>query len=247
MDERPHIAPDEQGQWENFLTMSDEDIKEMYHSFNAPSPAVVSTVLSSVQRIRHERMRASTDKLTGLSNRNGQETWAIQHYHPAEKTYIAIAFDLEKFRDLNNSHGHGAGDAALIVFAQKLLATFRYTQPTDEIAERRQNPSADDVLFVRPGGDEFLVLLPVQVGAELSSVLSQITDRIEQKLRIEEQDLGGVLDEGKPFVPLVCRYGIAISSPDMSIEDLTKQADLELTAKHRSQRDNTDPAAIAAA
>lgn len=88
------------------------------------------------------QLQAETDPLTGLINRRSLENKAAQLLH-GERTVVAAMADLDHFKRLNDTHGHGGGDRALRSFAQLLKATLR---PTDVIA--------------RYGGEEFALLLP---------------------------------------------------------------------------------------
>jgi len=89
---------------------------------------------------------AMLDPLTGLHNRRfAQERLAAEiaraqrHGH----SLTAVMLDLDDFKQLNDRHGHLAGDLALKAFAQRLTQATRGSD-----------------LTVRIGGDEFLVLLP---------------------------------------------------------------------------------------
>lgn len=90
---------------------------------------------------------AFTDPLTGLFNRRGLEL-AFRTLKdgaladPAEH-FALIVLDLDHFKDLNDTHGHAAGDEMLRTVAARLRAV---TRDGDTIA--------------RTGGDEFVLLLP---------------------------------------------------------------------------------------
>jgi diguanylate cyclase (GGDEF)-like protein len=88
---------------------------------------------------------ATTDHLTGVSNRRGFELLARHSLRMCQRTSRAatlLSFDLNKFKQINDSYGHAAGDVALSLFAQGLTSVFRES----------------DVIG-RLGGDEFVVLL----------------------------------------------------------------------------------------
>ena len=88
---------------------------------------------------------ATTDQLTGISNRRGFEMLARHSLYMCQRTTkpaTLLLFDLNKFKQINDEHGHSAGDAALQLFAQGLVSVFRES----------------DVIG-RLGGDEFVVLL----------------------------------------------------------------------------------------
>lgn len=98
------------------------------------------------QALAHIQQMATHDHLTGLANRRHVltllEEHAMRHARGGPAFYVAIA-DLDFFKRINDSHGHGVGDEALCTFARQAKAQLRTT----------------DVIG-RWGGEEFLVLLP---------------------------------------------------------------------------------------
>ncbi|MBN3004196.1 diguanylate cyclase (GGDEF)-like protein [Chromobacterium alkanivorans] len=88
---------------------------------------------------------ATTDELTGISNRRGFRLLAQYslNFCARQNLPVSLAFlDLDKFKAINDCFGHAAGDQALATFAELMRSSFR---------------SAD--LLARLGGDEFVVLL----------------------------------------------------------------------------------------
>lgn len=124
------------------------------------------------------RELAGTDLLTRLFNRRG----LMEHLSLAiarskrQDAFGAVLFvDVDDFKQLNDSHGHGAGDALLIAIADRLRAIVR---ESDAVA--------------RFGGDEFVVVLEglgsdAQNAAELADKMAA---KIRQSLRDEEYTLG---------------------------------------------------------
>ena len=90
--------------------------------------------------------RAMTDALTGLLNRYGLQR-VLAHEHAEARRYnrplSCLMIDLDKFKTINDTYGHSAGDAALQQVATILTEAVRRS----------------DMVF-RYGGEEFLVLLP---------------------------------------------------------------------------------------
>jgi diguanylate cyclase (GGDEF)-like protein len=89
---------------------------------------------------------ATTDPLTGLANRRtaeqrlAAEAARSQRYgHPL----TVAAFDLNNFKQINDTYGHAAGDMVLREFSKRLVSAIRLSD-----------------VAVRMGGDEFLLLLP---------------------------------------------------------------------------------------
>jgi diguanylate cyclase (GGDEF)-like protein/PAS domain S-box-containing protein len=107
--------------------------------------AIAHTLATAMGRIRNEeRMRhqAVHDPLTGLPNRTLLRDRLEHALAKREAGSTGLLFvDLDNFKDVNDAHGHAAGDAVLVEVARRLCATVR---PADTVA--------------RLGGDEFVVV-----------------------------------------------------------------------------------------
>lgn len=115
----------------------------------------------SEQRAARERIEylAHHDALTGLPNRSRlQEILAATAAHAKRaQTKVAVLFlDLDRFKDINDSLGHAAGDALLVAFAERLRGCIR----------------ADDVV-IRLGGDEFVAVLAEVKKSEHAAVVAE--------------------------------------------------------------------------
>ncbi len=117
---------------------------------------------------------ALKDPLTGLSNRRAAmdrltaEASRSQRYgHPL----AVVSLDLDKFKQINDTLGHAAGDQVLKEFALRLTAAIRLSD-----------------FASRMGGDEFLVLLPECSTAQVESFLARLrpmeTEYAGQKIPI---------------------------------------------------------------
>ena len=88
---------------------------------------------------RYQRKHARTDELTGLGNRFAlQEQLSL----PARRNAAVLLLDLDRFKAVNDTLGHQAGDQLLV-----------------EVASRLRQVTGQDHFVARLGGDEFAVLL----------------------------------------------------------------------------------------
>jgi diguanylate cyclase (GGDEF)-like protein len=159
---------------------------------------------------------AASDPLTGLVNRRGLEQ-ALSRVDTREGALIFA--DLDRFKQLNDTLGHPAGDAALIHFARIL---------------REQVRGAD--VASRIGGEEFAIWLP---GATLD-----LGKRIAERIRIK---LGTTAWEwqGRHW-PLSASFGVAACpETNADLENLPAQADAALYVAKRSGRNRVEAAGAA--
>jgi len=130
--------------------------------------AVLVQLADVTERKRQQQVleaRARRDPLTGLSNREALSVLLSESLVPdgAEVAGTALLFvDLDRFKEVNDTYGHEAGDAVLVEVARRLTDTVR---------------AWDTVL--RYGGDEFVVVCrdpkdPVLAGSALAERLRQV-------------------------------------------------------------------------
>jgi len=149
--------------------------------------------------ILHEK--ATTDSLTGLANRAETEKAVNEQLAKlGENDHAVFALlDLDEFKDINDKFGHDCGDKALIFFAERLRATFRF----------------GDILG-RLGGDEFVVYMTIAVEKDV----------VERRLRDLMQGLaGGCVSEGCNITGLSCSAGCCVASRGDSFDSVYKKAD----------------------
>ncbi len=112
--------------------------------------------------------RAETDALTGLGNRL-RLSRRMQALLAGAKPFALLFLDLERFKQLNDRHGHEAGDEALRVVGQRL---------------RRQVRERD--LIARLGGDEFVMLFDgLEEPTQLRERALAVAHSIGQPLRLD--------------------------------------------------------------
>jgi diguanylate cyclase (GGDEF)-like protein len=104
----------------------------------------VHATRSAEQQAERERVRASTDELTGLRNRRAFDSERLDlaaEWAPGGVDLMVIVIDIDGLKSLNDRTGHAEGDRLLAEFGQHLRAALRETDRT-----------------YRVGGDEFAVL-----------------------------------------------------------------------------------------
>jgi diguanylate cyclase (GGDEF)-like protein len=166
---------------------------------------------SNIDARKHEeaRMRrmAHEDALTGLPNRvllGDRLRQAIRAASRDGHKVAAIYFDLDKFKPVNDTHGHAVGDRLLQLVARRLRAGLR-----------------DADTLARIGGDEFVVLLPrcdslADAGKVAENILFQLNQPFEDKENGLVLHISGSL-------------GIAMFPDDgMDAEALLRAADLAM-------------------
>ena len=157
---------------------------------------------------------ALTDSLTGLPNRRAVENWAVRQLSGAARhgfPFWVVMADLDSFKNVNDTHGHDAGDVVLKRFADLLKANTRASN-----------------ICGRLGGEEFAVVV---THVERSN-LHMVIDRIRRQLAAEKFTFRG------RTLTVTASFGISgIScSPGRRAPEwtqLVRQADAALyTAKH---------------
>lgn len=135
--------------------------------------AVVRDVTEQVRATELLQTLAFHDPLTGLANRalfeehlNTAIAGARRHGDLLGLVYL----DLDDFKDINDSLGHAAGDAALVALAGRLL---RAVRPEDTVA--------------RLGGDEFVVIYPRLTSPDdLADAAQRLVDRIAEPFPLDD-------------------------------------------------------------
>ncbi len=154
--------------------------------------------------IRAELARLSLrDDLTGLPNRMFLGEWLDGHLRAAHRDGAALAMlfvDLDRFKMVNDTHGHDVGDAVLVALAGRLQGCVR-----DCVGGRA----------IRYAGDEFLVVCR-------EDELRPIADRLARRVLAALEEPFTV---GADTLRVSASVGVAVSAAQDSGEDLIRRAD----------------------
>jgi diguanylate cyclase (GGDEF)-like protein len=183
---------------------------------------VVEAITNAAPRMKRAsssqdlRQAATLDPLTGLPNR--RELAKVMGRYDVQQGALIYA-DLDKFKSLNDTLGHPAGDAAIVHFARII---------------REQIRGGDTA--ARIGGEEFAVWLP---GATLE-VGVRIAERVRGRIATTAWDW-----QGRVW-PLTASFGVA-ACPETSrrVENLAGQADAALYQAKNGGRNRVEAAAPA--
>ena len=168
---------------------------------------VMLSMADELARAKAELQHLSeTDHLTGLLNRRGFEQAAarlIERARRGGRPVAVIACDIDRFKVINDTYGHAAGDAVIVRVA-------------DLIRDEIENCAVPDYCVGRMGGEEYAVLLD---GVPIRP-LCRYAERIRRRCGAEP-----VQTEG-PTVPLTVSIGIGVASHrDAALADLLAIAD----------------------
>jgi len=163
---------------------------------------------TSEKKLSEERIQylAQHDALTSLPNRmvlRDRLQQALVQARAGSRSVVLLFFGLDRFKSINDSLGHPAGDAVLIETARRIAGS------VDE-----------GCTLARPGGDEFALLLPDLDGPEAAGQVA-----IEAAKRMADLLYGAMTIEDRE-VFVTASIGIAIYPQDAETElDLVKNAE----------------------
>ena len=180
------------------------------------------------RRMAEDKIRhlANFDTLTGLPNRR-QLIWrgerALDHARRLNHSVAFLLIDLDRFKIVNDTLGHAAGDELLLEVARRLRLCVRHSDQVVESALESAGSRAYPTLEAvgRLGGDEFIALLPeVADEAEAEHVAARIVDAMRVPIFVGEQEC---------FV--TASVGIAMFPRDgVQVVDLMRNADVAMYA-----------------
>lgn len=183
-----------------------------FESFESNQAAMVRELASLKEQF--VRSRAQSDPLTGLPLRHGLHMLFATRQADAERSgndvFIAL-MDADHFKNINDNHGHPAGDAALIHLAKLLKSALR----------------GNDSLL-RYGGEEFMLLF---LGID-EEAASNVAERIMHIVRSNPMPL-----PGGQLLHMSISIGLTRVLPHDSLESAVRRADVALYQAKRNGRD----------
>lgn len=188
-------------------------LPDIKHHWNREADLLTRTItlalndlLKQADQLTHAAM---TDSLTGLTNRRTFEA-IITQWTEKQKSFALIVMDIDRFKSINDTYGHQAGDEVLKHLAQVVTSSVR----------------SNDVCC-RYGGEEFVVLLPHTTAPE-----ALITaERVRIAFETRENPIG---------IPLTVSLGIAhYPSHAKSAEMLFQRADHALYQAKEAGKNRT--------
>ena len=188
------------------------------HTVTFVTTAVVVGVFSyvfasraAVQRSHLEQI-AMRDPLTGAGNRRGMDAElriAIGAGARSGEPPGLLVLDIDHFKQVNDNHGHDAGDAVLVQLARLVRSSTRR-----------------DDRFFRIGGEEFAVLLPGTTADTLREIAEKLRVAVEREIHCGER-------------AITISIGATLHRPGESPADWLARADAAMYRAKRSGRNRT--------
>jgi diguanylate cyclase (GGDEF)-like protein len=163
--------------------------------------------IGTLRAFERSQLQASTDSLTGLTNRRAAEE-VLANLLAVDSSFAVVMADLDFFKRLNDTMGHEAGDRALKLFADTARGVVR-----------------DRDHVVRWGGEEFAMLLPGANAERAAEVVARLRAALAQ----------AHLLSGTPI--FTSSYGIADSTMARDRESIIRLADEALYRSKQAGRD----------
>lgn len=142
-----------------------EIVAEISYSASGQPQSISGLIIDITERKDKEEQALSAseqDALTGILNRRGlsRHLQSVRHNTPEPANYVLL-LDIDHFKHINDNYGHQAGDAVLLLFANRINQALR---PGD--------------IFARSGGEEFTIIAQ---GLNATKIL-QFAERLRSRI-----------------------------------------------------------------
>ncbi|MDP3221963.1 MAG: EAL domain-containing protein, partial [Rubrivivax sp.] len=194
------------------------------HGHGAGYSGIVQDVTDRRQAEDKIRELANFDALTGLPNRR-QLIWraerALEQARRMHHQFALLLIDLDRFKVINDTLGHGAGDELLVEVGRRLRACVRHSDQVMEGALEAVGVRSHRALEAvgRLGGDEFVALLPeVADDQDAERVAQRVLEALREAIFVSGQEC---------FV--TASVGVAIYPRDgHTVVDLLRNSDVAM-------------------
>lgn len=166
---------------------------------------LVARLEATERRLRHQAMHDSLTSLGGRALLHERLDAAVHAYREAGTPVAVVFIDLDDFKQINDVHGHAAGDDVLVEISRRLA--------------RALAPLAEGALAFRMSGDEFAVLLSGEAAVGAADTARGLLGAI-----------GAPIDVGGTSVEVTGSVGVAEPGPDVPAESsaLLRAADVAM-------------------
>ncbi|HOA51034.1 MAG TPA: GGDEF domain-containing protein [Thermogutta sp.] len=172
--------------------------------------AAESQLQEQSRQLEKQWMEVRTDPLTGLANRRVFDlelSRRLREYRTHGTSFALALYDIDHFKQINDSGGHKTGDEILV-----------------HVARAMQSAAPEGALIARIGGEEFAALLPDR---GLSETLA-----LAERIRVGP----GTAFDGAPALSTTLSCGVAVCQTSDTETSLFERADRALYAAKRSGR-----------
>lgn len=169
---------------------------------------------------RELKKTATTDSLTGIYNRRYLFQFAqaeLERARRYQRPLSVLLLDIDRFKDINDTYGHGVGDRALQVLANTISRLLRH-----------------EACFGRYGGEEFIVILPESDVQAAVAIAERFRKAVAQvSIPSDEQSV----KDSSDFVKMTVSIGVATYQEEETLDHLFKRADRALYRAKNQGRD----------
>jgi len=200
--------------WGVILIAKNENLSDFNESDANAFQMVASIVSTTLQRedlLTKVKHQAYHDSLTGLPNRRSFEAEFARLTRDDNAEEYAILFcDLDRFKAINDSHGHSVGDEVLKICANRMRTCI-----------------GPDNYLARMGGDEFAVIVNISKKRnQVTALADRLINAVDEPLQVDSYKLSVGISIGISFYPLDSR----------SFSELLNHADVAMYQAKNSNR-----------